>query len=83
MAAAVAKDHFGHPRGFDVGYVFPDRCVRILLFALPSLIASCCPIDVPAAMRESTGTAKPGLWAPPRRVPFLSSYPTSMKTTKT
>ncbi|KAL1676399.1 PUA-like domain-containing protein [Schizophyllum commune] len=25
MAAAVAKDHFGHPRNYDVGYVFPDR----------------------------------------------------------
>ncbi|KAI5891757.1 SRA-YDG [Schizophyllum commune H4-8] len=26
MAAAVAKDRFGHPRGgYDVGYVFPDR----------------------------------------------------------
>ncbi|KAL1685849.1 PUA-like domain-containing protein [Schizophyllum commune] len=24
MASAVAKDHFGHPRGYDVGYVFPD-----------------------------------------------------------
>ncbi|KAL1719954.1 PUA-like domain-containing protein, partial [Schizophyllum commune] len=25
MAAAVAKDHFGHPRNYDVGYIFPDR----------------------------------------------------------
>ena len=72
MAAAVAKDHFGHPRNYDVGYIFPDRCVRILLFAVLALIASRCPIDVPAAMRESTGTAKPGLWALLRRAPFLS-----------
>ena len=72
MAAAVAKDLFGHPRNYDVGYVFPDRRVRILLFVLPSLIASRCPIDVLAAMRESTGTAKPGLWAPLRKAPSLS-----------
>ena len=72
MAAAVAKDHFGHPRDYEVGYVFPDRCVHVLLFTLPSLIASRWTIDVLAVMRESTGTAKPGLWAPPRKVPFLS-----------